>query len=163
MPLIPKFTTPQAKMIRTLEGLLVVAFNLAMLITPIVTSSHILSAATAVKYAAIVNTATVVARSLAKGVMAWQAPLMPANTAPLTAEPLLGQTLSVPSGGAQVNINVHQPPAPVHPTPVAATVQLQSPAAVTPTSPVTSVQVPTPDPSPVVVAPNSTLQAPVSA
>jgi hypothetical protein len=92
MPIIPKFTTPQAKMIRTLEGVLVVAFNLAMIIVPIITGSHVLPAATAVKYAAVVNTATVLARSLAKGLMAWQTPLLPA---PTTAA---GVPLSVDAG-----------------------------------------------------------------
>lgn len=79
--MIPKFTTPQAKMIRTLEGLVVVAFNLAMVVIPIVTNA--LPAPTAVKYAAIVNTAAVTARSLAKGIMAWQSPMMPDVAPPL--------------------------------------------------------------------------------
>ena len=59
--IIPKQTDPLGKFIRTGEGWLVFAFNLALLIVPIVTSS--LSPATAVEWAAILNGVTVVARS----------------------------------------------------------------------------------------------------
>ena len=72
--MIPKFSSVQTKMIRTYEGILVIAFNGAMLIVPIVTNA--LPAATAVKYAAIVNTGAVIARQIAKAVGQTQAPFM---------------------------------------------------------------------------------------
>ena len=59
--LIPKKTDPLAKLIRTGEGWLVFAFNLALLIIPIVSNS--LSPTTAVEWAAILNGVTVVCRS----------------------------------------------------------------------------------------------------
>lgn len=64
--LIPKTTTPLTKFIRTTEFWLVVIFNAAMLIIPILTNA--LPATQAVKYAAIVNTATVIARSGLKAI-----------------------------------------------------------------------------------------------
>ncbi|HUA45455.1 MAG TPA: hypothetical protein VMA77_09530 [Solirubrobacteraceae bacterium] len=60
-PLIPRKTDPKAKFIRTGEGILVFAFNVAMLVIPIVTSA--LSATEAVKYAAILNAVAVFSRS----------------------------------------------------------------------------------------------------
>jgi hypothetical protein len=59
--LIPQKTDPLGKFIRTGEGWLVFAFNLALLIAPIVSSS--LSPKTAVEWAAILNGVTVVCRS----------------------------------------------------------------------------------------------------
>jgi hypothetical protein len=83
MPTVPHWTVPQAKLIRTLEGWLVVAFNLAMVVVPIVSSA--LPAATAAKLAAGVTAATVIARQLAKGIMGWQQPLMPPDPPPPAA------------------------------------------------------------------------------
>jgi hypothetical protein len=60
-PLIPKKTDPKTKFIRTGEGILVFAFNVAMLVVPIVTSA--LSPTEAVKYAAILNGIAVISRS----------------------------------------------------------------------------------------------------
>ena len=57
----PRKTDPEAKFIRTGEGILVFAFNVAMLVVPIV--SNALSATNAVKYAAILNGVAVVSRS----------------------------------------------------------------------------------------------------
>ena len=59
--LIPEKTDPKTKFIRTGEGVLVFAFNVAMLVVPIVSSA--LSAGQAVKYAAILNAVAVVSRS----------------------------------------------------------------------------------------------------
>ena len=59
--LIPEKTDPKTKFIRTGEGVLVFAFNVAMLVVPIVSSA--LSAGQAVKYAAILNGVAVVSRS----------------------------------------------------------------------------------------------------
>jgi uncharacterized protein YqgV (UPF0045/DUF77 family) len=59
--LIPRKTDPEAKFIRTGEGVLVFAFNVAMLVVPIV--SNALSATEAVKWAAILNGVAVVSRS----------------------------------------------------------------------------------------------------
>ena len=61
MGVIPKKTTPLTKFIRTGEGVLVFAFNLTMLIVPIVSNS--LSPADAVKWAGIVNGVAVICRT----------------------------------------------------------------------------------------------------
>jgi hypothetical protein len=87
---MPRFTAAERRLILTLEGWIVVAFNLAMVIIPIVSSS--LPAASAAKFAAIVDTGTVLARQLAKGIAAWQAPLMipppPVQVTPLVEPPV---------------------------------------------------------------------------
>lgn len=54
-------TQPLTKAIRTLEGVLVFAFNVALLVVPIATNA--LSPTQAVKYAAIINGILVVART----------------------------------------------------------------------------------------------------
>ncbi|MGZ4262024.1 MAG: hypothetical protein ACXVR0_17205 [Solirubrobacteraceae bacterium] len=61
MGVIPKKTTPLTKFIRTGEGVLVFAFNLTMLIVPIVSNS--LSPEDAVKWAGIVNGVAVISRT----------------------------------------------------------------------------------------------------
>ena len=61
MGVIPEKTTPLTKFIRTGEGVLVFAFNLTMLIVPIVSNS--LSPADAVKWAGIVNGVAVISRT----------------------------------------------------------------------------------------------------
>src|SRR5450755_1420556 len=58
---IPKTTTSMVKFIRTGEGLLVVAFNIALLVVPIISSG--LTPAQAVKWAAVINGVAVVART----------------------------------------------------------------------------------------------------
>jgi hypothetical protein len=60
-PLIPKKTDPLGKFVRTGEGILVFAFNLAMLIVPIV--SKALTPEQAVKWAGIVNGVAVISRT----------------------------------------------------------------------------------------------------
>lgn len=60
-PLIPKKTDPLGKFVRTGEGILVFAFNLAMLVVPIFSSA--LTAEQAVKWAGIVNGVAVVSRT----------------------------------------------------------------------------------------------------
>jgi hypothetical protein len=61
MGVIPQKTTPLTKFIRTGEGVLVFAFNLTMLIVPIVSNS--LSPEDAVKWAGIVNGVAVICRT----------------------------------------------------------------------------------------------------
>jgi len=61
MGVIPEKTTPLTKFIRTGEGVLVFAFNLTMLIVPIVSNS--LSPEDAVKWAGIVNGVAVICRT----------------------------------------------------------------------------------------------------
>jgi hypothetical protein len=61
MGVIPEKTTPLTKFIRTGEGVLVFAFNLTMLIVPIVSNS--LSPGDAVKWAGIVNGVAVISRT----------------------------------------------------------------------------------------------------
>lgn len=68
MSVVPKTTSPMTKAVRTLEGVLVLAFNIGMVVVPIV--SNALSATQAVKYAAIVNIALVVCRTGLKAVAA---------------------------------------------------------------------------------------------
>jgi hypothetical protein len=63
---IPKTTTPLTKFIRTLEGILLLLFNLAMLIVPIITSA--LSPEQAAKWAGVLDAVAVVARSGLKAV-----------------------------------------------------------------------------------------------
>jgi hypothetical protein len=58
---IPKTTTSMVKFVRTGEGMLVVAFNIALLIVPIISSA--LTPAQAVKWAAVINGVAVVART----------------------------------------------------------------------------------------------------
>lgn len=61
MGVIPQKTTPLTKFVRTGEGVLVFAFNLAMLIVPIVSSA--LTPEEAVKWAGIVNGVAVISRT----------------------------------------------------------------------------------------------------
>ena len=61
IPKVPQKTEPLAKFVRTGEGILVFAFNLALLIVPIVTNA--LSPGDAVKWAAILNGVAVVSRT----------------------------------------------------------------------------------------------------
>ena len=61
MTLIPKTTKPLGKFIRTGEGILVFAFNIALVVVPIV--SNALTAEQAVKWAAIINGITVLSRT----------------------------------------------------------------------------------------------------
>lgn len=70
--MIPKTTQPLTKMIRTLEGQLVVAANIALVAIPIITDS--LSANQAVRYGVILNGATVIARSALKAIAAIKTP-----------------------------------------------------------------------------------------
>jgi hypothetical protein len=58
---IPETTTPMVKFVRTGEGMLVVAFNIALLVVPIISSA--LTPAQAVKWAAVINGVAVVART----------------------------------------------------------------------------------------------------
>jgi hypothetical protein len=70
MGVIPKTTVPLAKFIRTGEGVLVFAFNLTMLIVPIV--SNALTPEDAVKWAGIVNGVVVICRTGLKVVSVMQ-------------------------------------------------------------------------------------------
>ncbi len=83
---IPKTTTSMVKFIRTGEGLLVVAFNIALLVVPIISSA--LTPAQAVKWAAVINGVAVVARTGLKMTSLVQAGTGPAPEA--TAAAMLG-------------------------------------------------------------------------
>lgn len=61
MRLIPKTTTPLTKFIRTGEGILVFAFNIALLVVPIV--SKALTPGEAVKWAGIIDAVAVASRT----------------------------------------------------------------------------------------------------
>lgn len=63
-----KLSQPLTKSIRTLEGVIVIAANIALTIIPILTNA--LSATQAVKYGTILNVSFVVSRSLLKGIAA---------------------------------------------------------------------------------------------
>lgn len=73
---IPTFSQPLTKFIRTLEGLIVLGSNVALVLAPIV-SSHV-SPTQAIKYGAILNSVTVFSRSLLKGVAALNVAGLPA-------------------------------------------------------------------------------------
>jgi hypothetical protein len=68
IPTVPATTTPLTKFIRTLEGIIVLAANVTLIVVPIVTSS--LTASQAVKYGVILDSIAVVARSVLKAVAA---------------------------------------------------------------------------------------------
>jgi hypothetical protein len=88
---IPKTTDPKTKFIRTGEGVLVFAFNVAMVVVPIVSSA--LSAEQAVKYAAILNAVAVFSRSGLKA-----AALLPRVTgvpAPQVSQPVTQDTAQI--------------------------------------------------------------------
>ena len=82
---IPKTTTSMVKFVRTGEGLLVVAFNIALLVVPIVSSS--LTPAQAVKWAAVINGVAVVARTGLKMTSLVQAGAVAAPEAAIAASP----------------------------------------------------------------------------
>jgi hypothetical protein len=93
---VPRTTTPLGKFIRTGEGILVFAFNIAMVVVPIVSNS--LSPAQAVKWAGIVNGIAVVARTGLKIVSVTQG--VAALAAALPED--LARTPSLDKLGAQV-------------------------------------------------------------
>ena len=68
--MVPKRTDPMAKFIRTGEGVLVFAFNIALVVVPIVSNS--LSAAESAKWATIIDGIAVVSRTGLKMVAAVQ-------------------------------------------------------------------------------------------
>lgn len=63
-----KLSHPLSKSVRTLEGVLVLAANAALVVIPAATAS--MSAGTAVKYGVVLNGAYAIARSLLKGIAA---------------------------------------------------------------------------------------------
>lgn len=65
--MIPKLSQPLTKSVRTLEGLLVLASNVALVVLPIVTA---LPVGQSVKYGTILNAAYAFARGLPKGLAA---------------------------------------------------------------------------------------------
>src|ERR1700733_14191271 len=69
--MIPKTTDPLAKFIRTGEGILVFAFNLALLIVPLV--SNALTPAQSAKWATIIDGIAVISRTGLKMVATAQA------------------------------------------------------------------------------------------
>jgi len=84
---IPKTTTSMVKFVRTGEGLLVVAFNIALLVVPIISSA--LTPAQAVKWAAVINGVTVVARTGLKMTSLVQSGAAAApDAAPIDAAPI---------------------------------------------------------------------------
>jgi hypothetical protein len=82
---IPKTTTSMVKFVRTGEGLLVVAFNIALLVVPIISSA--LTPAEAVKWAAVINGVAVVARTGLKMTSLVQAGAGAAPATTITADP----------------------------------------------------------------------------
>jgi hypothetical protein len=82
---IPETTTPMVKFVRTGEGMLVVAFNIALLVVPIISSA--LTPAQAVKWAAVINGVAVVARTGLKMTSLVQAGAVAAPEAAIAASP----------------------------------------------------------------------------
>ncbi len=64
----PKFTNPQAKLIRTLEGIIVVLFNLAIIIATVLPNT--LTPQQSLKYATIFNSIVFVSRQGLKCILA---------------------------------------------------------------------------------------------
>ncbi len=89
MQIVPRHTTPMTKFIRTGEGILVFAFNVALLVVPIV--SNALTPQQSVKWAAILDGIAVVSRSGLKMVAAAQGADTPA-AAPVPQAPALPAT-----------------------------------------------------------------------
>lgn len=99
VPTVPLYTTPLTKFGRTLEGILVVAANLALFIVPIFSSS--LSEGNAAKYAAGLDAVTVISRSILKTFT--RTPPLPTVVSPQVVERDDAPTHATPS----------PPPAPV--------------------------------------------------
>jgi hypothetical protein len=98
MGVIPKKTTPLTKFIRTGEGVLVFAFNLTMLIVPIV--SNALSPEDAVKWAGIVNGVAVISRTGLKAVAEVS------KATGIEPQPIgnpSGQVITADAGGSAIN------------------------------------------------------------
>ena len=95
MGVIPEKTTPLTKFIRTGEGVLVFAFNLTMLIVPIVSNS--LSPEDAVKWAGIVNGVAVICRTGLKVVAQVS---KTTGIAPQPVGDLPGQAITAVTGGS---------------------------------------------------------------
>lgn len=100
---IPKTTTSMVKFVRTGEGLLVVAFNIALLVVPIVSSS--LTPAQAVKWAAVINGVAVVARTGLKMTSLVQTGTVAAPDAAIAASPEEpeGTTAAAPIDAAHID------------------------------------------------------------
>ena len=81
---IPKMSAPLVKLTRTLEGLLVLGSNIALVLVPIVTTS--LSAKEAATLGVILNGTTVISRSVLKAVAALNVAGLPAPVVLLSAE-----------------------------------------------------------------------------
>jgi hypothetical protein len=91
--MVPKQTDPMAKFIRTGEGILVFAFNIALLVVPIV--SNALTPAESAKWATIIDGIAVLSRTGLKMVATAQAANPPAATALPT--PVVAQVAAVPA------------------------------------------------------------------
>jgi hypothetical protein len=95
---IPEKTTPLTKFIRTGEGVLVFAFNLTMLIVPIV--SNALSPEDAVKWAGIVNGVAVISRTGLKVVAEVS---KATGIEPQPIGNMSGQVITADAGGSGIN------------------------------------------------------------
>jgi hypothetical protein len=105
---IPQTTTPLTKFIRTLEGILVLGFNLAMLIVPIITSA--LSPEQAAKWAGVLDIAAVVARSGLKAVAGMESATGVAAAKPVSSEVEADAAKLAGDVAAQVPPDVAKPP-----------------------------------------------------
>lgn len=75
---VPRLTNPEAKLIRTLEGVVWVASNVALVVAPIVTS-HV-SPADSVQWGSIMNTVVFASRQALKGLVIAKAAGLPASS-----------------------------------------------------------------------------------
>jgi hypothetical protein len=107
MGVIPKKTTPLTKFVRTGEGVLVFAFNLTMLIVPIV--SNALSPEDAVKWAGIVNGVAVISRTGLKVVAEVS---KATGIEPQPIGNLSGQVITADAGGPAADDDAVEVPAP---------------------------------------------------
>jgi hypothetical protein len=84
--MVPKLTSPLVKGVRTTEGILVLVFNVAMLVIPIITSA--LPAHLAAEFAMFTNVAYAVSRSALKAISALsqQTGITPSQIGPSEAQ-----------------------------------------------------------------------------
>lgn len=103
--MVPKVTTPLTKLIRTLEGILIIAANAVLVIVPLAGS---LPWGTSVKYLTILNSVAFVSRQVLKGVASFS-PLVGAPTFPPGLPPALENEDTATQVAADLNYEVGPP------------------------------------------------------
>jgi hypothetical protein len=155
MGVIPQKTTPLTKFVRTGEGVLVFAFNLTMLIVPIVSNS--LSPEDAVKWAGIVNGLAVVSRTGLKIVaeVSKATGIEPQQIGNLTP-----QAITADAGGSATNGGAPEVIDPSDPEEFASTPTVDDDAVEVPPTPVITPPEPVITPPPAVITPQPVVITP---